>query len=892
MDRENIESIVPLLPMQQSFLWHSLKERQLGGVIQLTCRLSGDMDLPTLESAWCEVINHHQALRSTVHWQGVPSPVQIVHRQVEQSLEVLDISVFPTLEAFLQHDQLQALDLAIPVPHRLAIYPASDESCHVIWTMSHVLLDGWSSAVVVNEWVTRYTLMRQGKPGLESAPLPLTDHSRWIKHQDADQLQQFWNSCLPEKYNVDPLPFQQSADTDRQHKAMASAQAELSVDEFSALMESVRVAGISLNTVLQVCFATLLHTRGSDKPVVFTTTVSGRHIDIAEVDKRVGMLMNMIPICVHFEKDKSVAKWLRRQQDAFFACLPYAHASPQQIATLRPHNKERYRSLLVVESQPSVLSTEALDVTEFRSDIVSEFDLTLAVIPAQSLLVELRYDTCLFRAEDIDRLLGSLIDMLSGFVQLLERPVSALETYKWEDLPEVAIVSAKAAASESHTQISTHKPALTEPSSVLPQMLHEIWCDVLERTSVDTDTSFFDLGGTSMQAVMMFELIESRLQCRLPATSLFTASSIALLAEYIESVNPELAASDAVVINSGGTQPPLFIPFEQVDMLIYQQILSELGKDQPVYGLPIPLQAYSSLEVLETLARQIQQICPTGAVRLAGLSGAGHIAWELAQRLAGLNREVDLLVLLDSFGPDFPHLQPPFARLLSVGGKFMLYEAKTMIRFGQQFWLRVSSGLRKTQTPQTPAMPDQNRQTRHVSDEFARLTVEEITRGAEFLRELSPRCSRFERLVNALVLTMCGRHMQGVGLQMELIAFLQGLLLQHHKGRLHTNNAAEGALNDETAGGIDGNDTLPATQFLIRRYRQIYAGLDSYNGRVLLCRAKRRPAGLVFDPFLGWEDYLTEDAQVSVVPGDHRTLLKRPNVRYLVDAIQAQCAGS
>ncbi|MFK7996912.1 MAG: hypothetical protein AB8B87_22430, partial [Granulosicoccus sp.] len=61
MARKNVEAIVPLLPMQQGFLWRSLAHDSDACGLTLRCALHGHIDLAKLEQAWQQVVNTHQA---------------------------------------------------------------------------------------------------------------------------------------------------------------------------------------------------------------------------------------------------------------------------------------------------------------------------------------------------------------------------------------------------------------------------------------------------------------------------------------------------------------------------------------------------------------------------------------------------------------------------------------------------------------------------------------------------------------------------------------------------------------------------------------------------------------------------------------------------------------
>ena len=82
----------------------------------------------------------------------------------------------------------------------------------------------------------------------------------------------------------------------------------------------------------------------------------------------------------------------------------------------------------------------------------------------------------------------------------------------------------------------------------------------------------------------------------------------------------------------------------------------------------------------------------------------------------------------------------------------------------------------------------------------------------------------------------------------------------------------------------------PAIVQLLRTYQSMYRGLKPYTGNVLYCRAETRPAGIVDDPLAGWNELLPSTTTITAIPGNHTTILKKPNVQILAEAISRETA--
>ena len=90
MDKQNIETLYPLAPLQQAFLWHSLQTSTQAGLLHMRCTLHGEVNTARLQAAWEDIIRRHAVLRTSVHWESVKQPLQVVARQVSLPWAELD----------------------------------------------------------------------------------------------------------------------------------------------------------------------------------------------------------------------------------------------------------------------------------------------------------------------------------------------------------------------------------------------------------------------------------------------------------------------------------------------------------------------------------------------------------------------------------------------------------------------------------------------------------------------------------------------------------------------------------------------------------------------------------------------------------------------------------
>jgi acyl transferase domain-containing protein/thioesterase domain-containing protein len=212
--------------------------------------------------------------------------------------------------------------------------------------------------------------------------------------------------------------------------------------------------------------------------------------------------------------------------------------------------------------------------------------------------------------------------------------------------------AAVAAAAEAARAPAVKSPV--QPDTV--EILTGIWKDLFGYDRIGEHESFFELGGSSLLALMLTARIEKNFHRRLPLSVLYEAPTIAALAEILSSEKRQERYSSVVAIRAGGTRPPLFLVHGAGgNVMIYNDLARRLGEDQPVYGLQARGLdgAEPPVETVEEMAAlylsEIERVQGEGPYLLGGYCLGGTIAFEMARQLIRKGKNVALLALLETY---------------------------------------------------------------------------------------------------------------------------------------------------------------------------------------------------------------------------------------------------
>jgi amino acid adenylation domain-containing protein/non-ribosomal peptide synthase protein (TIGR01720 family) len=427
----NVEDIYGLSPLQEGMLFHTLAEPHAAlYFLQAQSSLSR-VDVPALQEAWHQVLDRHPALRTSFHWEGLAKPVQVVQRQVPLPLEVYDWRGVPpaeqeaNLQTWLLQDRSRGFVLFEPPLMRLTLFRMTDRAYHFVWSHHHIILDGWSHPLVLEEARRLYAAIARGQDLSLPAPRPYRDHIAWLQRQDVVKAEPFWRARLQGIRAPTPLPLDRGAGRrPGPNYRVEHRERRLSEEHTAPLRALARRLQVTMNTLVQGAWALLLSRYSGLEEVVYGTTVSGRPHELEGVERMVGLFINTLPMRVPVPVDEPLQAWLKRLHASQFEMQQYEYSPLVQVQAWSevPAGTPLFESLFVFENYPSQgggPQRQRGGSQQPRRQIQAPADrtnypLALLVGAGQGLNLRLIYDTSRFDAATISQLLERLQVVLTA----------------------------------------------------------------------------------------------------------------------------------------------------------------------------------------------------------------------------------------------------------------------------------------------------------------------------------------------------------------------------------------------------------------------------------------------------------------------------------------------
>ncbi|HEY0808409.1 MAG TPA: amino acid adenylation domain-containing protein, partial [Pseudonocardiaceae bacterium] len=392
----DIEDIYPLTPMQAGMVFHTLDDA--GTYLnQVRLRLSGVADPVAFGAAWQRIVDRTPSLRTSVIWQDVTEPVQVVHRTVRLPITYHEST-----------DELSSIDLATAPLMRLNIVPLPHDEIELVWTFHHVLLDGWSAAAVFAEVCAEYT--HSTKPLVRR---PFRDYLAWLPRQDPYPAEEYWRRTLN---GVAPTPLPYDRPPGQPAQPGDTVRVKLSTERTEQLRAVAQHKGLTLNTVLQGAWALLLARHSGQQDIVFGTTVSGRPADLPGVESMIGLFINTVPTRIAVADDRDLVGWLRELQRTQAESRRFDHVSLAQLSRLAelPGGVRLFDSIVVFENYPFDSAAIDLQIVAAQDIQPTNYPLGVVVEPGAELSIGIDFDQSLFDPATVRSLADRLALLLNG----------------------------------------------------------------------------------------------------------------------------------------------------------------------------------------------------------------------------------------------------------------------------------------------------------------------------------------------------------------------------------------------------------------------------------------------------------------------------------------------
>jgi amino acid adenylation domain-containing protein len=394
-------------------------------------RLSGPLNVPLLAQSLNAIVRRHEALRTTfAAVDGQPLQVVAPHRPL--TLPVVDLRGLPDgakedqAMRLATEDVRSPFDLAHGPLFRATLVQLAEEEYVLLLNMHHIVSDGWSMGVLIQELTALYKAFSAGNPSpLPELPIQYADYAVWQRQWlQGDVLQQqlsYWQRQLGGSPSVLELPTDRPRPPAQTYRGTRQSLL-LPKPLTDALRALSQREGVTLFMTLLATFQTLLQRYTGQDDLLVGSPIANRKR--AEIEGLIGFFVNTLVLRTDLSGNPTFRELLRRVREV--ALGAYAHQDlpfEQLVEELQPERRLSHSPLFQVmfslQNAPrQALYLPSLTLTPLTlGSGTAKFDLTLSLVEeASGLVASWEYNTDLFDPATITRMGGHFQTLLAGIV--------------------------------------------------------------------------------------------------------------------------------------------------------------------------------------------------------------------------------------------------------------------------------------------------------------------------------------------------------------------------------------------------------------------------------------------------------------------------------------------
>ncbi|WP_158642232.1 non-ribosomal peptide synthetase [Actinomadura sp. WAC 06369] len=387
----SLTDVWPLSPLQEGLLFHAGYDARARDVYveQRSLDLAGPVDADVLRASWQALLDRHPGLRAGFRQPTGARPVQVIMRDVSVPWGVRDLTRLgdgadAEADRLAAREHARRLDMAEPPLLRVLLLKLAENRHRMVLTMHHIVLDGWSLPILFQELSQVYAA------GGDASVLPpatsYRDYLAWLGRQDADAARTAWTAELAGTAEPTRVAPSDAGEQDPDHLV-----APFGGGLVQGLRDVAREHGLTLNTIVQGAWASVVGVLAGRRDVVFGATVSGRPAELPGVERMLGLFINTVPVRVELDPGRPMAEMLAGLQERQSALMAHQHLGLAEIQRLAGPGAS-FDTLLVYENFPEAdlpSGPSGLDVTGVHARDAAHYPLILGVMPQDG---ELRLD--------------------------------------------------------------------------------------------------------------------------------------------------------------------------------------------------------------------------------------------------------------------------------------------------------------------------------------------------------------------------------------------------------------------------------------------------------------------------------------------------------------------
>ncbi len=432
----SFQTVLPLTSTQQGLLFHAMQDPKSKAYFeQGILKFSGDIRPEDFHYSFQKLIEEHETLRATFHYDAIREPYQYIHPYMPSAFFYEKTDMID-LEKILSIDREDPFILNKGPLIRLRLINNANDQYYLIFSFHHIILDGWSFMILFTRFLDNLeAIIKKNHQILPHSTISLKRYTNWLSTQDKEKSLNYWSKLVKNFSEPTTIPRQQAII----HHAQSVIKTRKILLDDSQILKIEKFAKthyITLNTFFQALWSIVLFNYTQQEDLIFGSVFSGRPSHLNNSEFLVGNFITTLPMCIHVDDKKGFLHLAQSIQQQIINHEEYATTPLYEIQALSLLKHKLIEHLFVFENYPfagaveRTIKEKGLPFYVFEAEMREEthYPFSISVIPGRKTNIEIQYDSSQFHGEFIEYLLNYYNKLIDATIQNPEIAIAELKS--------------------------------------------------------------------------------------------------------------------------------------------------------------------------------------------------------------------------------------------------------------------------------------------------------------------------------------------------------------------------------------------------------------------------------------------------------------------------------
>lgn len=442
-----IEKIYPLTMMQQGILYHKLLDvESTGYIIQNVFEVNQELNIELLKQSFELLCDKHEVLRTCIVQENVSYIRQVILKGRKPDFNFFDLTGMAECnkkcEEIKREYVKHGFDLEKESLIKMNVVKMNDKLYQLILSFHHIIIDGWCLSILINDILCFYDKLVNGlrKEDIQVEPMGVYEtYVRSILSKDVSKGLNYWKQLLhgyDEQAEIRTIGAADYGEDEVHDVTYAFA------DSTSKKIKDLSIkSGVTINTILETAWGVILQYYSNKDDVVFGKVVSGRNVDIPNIEKSIGLFVNIIPVRIKSDDEITVEGLLKNIQNQALSTIEHDYCPLVDIQRENILGKELIQTLWGFENygDGKDFSNRSLTLNEKGSREQTKYPLTLRGYFTDTLVMNLIYDTQRYSRKEMERILFRMETVISNMADNPKMKIKELDILNEQEKATVLV---------------------------------------------------------------------------------------------------------------------------------------------------------------------------------------------------------------------------------------------------------------------------------------------------------------------------------------------------------------------------------------------------------------------------------------------------------------------